>query len=396
MKNSIVFSGELQFLNLAELIQVLGTNASNGILRITSRYAEKPGFIYFKNGDLVDASNGSTTGVEAVYSLFGWTEGIFEFTLMDLDIEKNINQSRMQLILDGLRMLDDGKIIRLGPVSDVKKLAPDSQPGKPLIKGPLIDYMYVVDEEEFLDGDRIVEENKFGNWMWVILSGVVDIIRKTKQGPEVILKIGKGGFIGRLTSLIVRRDVRNATVVAVGNVQLGVLDLQRLSNEYSCMSNGFRNVVASLENRLDQVSDLYIGHGIPDNDFYDFIKGRDPFFLQGGRDARLFTITYGQAFVARNTPGGYIKLANLSEGDFIGNIPFHSIGHEPGAASVFGSNDLEVMPIDPGKLQKEYNDTPLIFKKIIEHTGNCIAVTTRLACDKQKSCLMNKNEKVEI
>ena len=355
MKNSIVFSGELQFLNLAELIQVLGTNASNGILRITSRYAKKPGFIYFNNGDPVDSSNGSLTGIEAVYSLFGWTDGIFEFTLMDLEIEKKINQSRMKIILDGLKMLDDGKIIRLGPVSDVQEFISDSRHSQPLIKGPLIDYMYVVDEEEFLDGDTIVEESKFGNWMWVILNGIVEIIRETPQGSEVILKVGKGGFIGRLTSFLVRRDTRSATVVAVGNVQLGVLDSQRLSSEYACMSNEFRNIVMSLENRLDQVTDLSIGPGRPDNDLYDFIKGKDPFFVQGERDTRLFTITHGKAFVIRNTPRGYVKFVNLSEGDFIGNIPFHSIGHEPGAASVFGSKDLEVMPIDTVKLQKEYN-----------------------------------------
>ena len=392
MKNSIVFSGELQFLNLAELIQVLGTNASNGILRITSRYAEKPGFIYFNNGDLVDSSNGSLKGIEAVYSLFGWTDGIFEFTLMDLKIKKKINQSRMKIILDGLRMLDDGQILRLGPVPDVQEILPESRHTQPLIKGPLIDYMYVVDEEEFLDGDTIVEESKFGNWMWVILNGIVEIIRETPQGSEVILRVGKGGFIGRLTSFLVRRDTRNATVVAVGNVQLGVLDSQRLSSECACLSNEFRNIVVSFENRLDQVTNLSIGSGRSDNDLYDFIKGKDPFFVQGEKDARLFTITHGKAFIIRNTPRGYVRFANLSEGDFIGNIPFHSIEHEPGSASVFGSKDLEVMPIDTGKLQQEYNGTPVIFKKIIEHIGNCISVTTKLACDKNNNCLMNKEQ----
>ncbi|MCD6185283.1 MAG: DUF4388 domain-containing protein, partial [Deltaproteobacteria bacterium] len=346
MKNSIVFSGELRFLNLADLIQLLGTNDSNGILRITSQYAKKPGFIYFKNGNLVDASNGSLNGVDAVYSLFGWSEGIFEFTLIDIEVNKKINQNRMEIILEGLRMLDDGKIIMLGPVSDEQDSAAGIQLTKPLVKGPLIDYMYVLDEEEFLDGAKIVEENKFGNWMWVILNGIVEIVKETPKGPEAVLKIGKGAFIGRLTSFFVRGDTRHATAVAEGNVQLGVLDSQRLSSEYVCMSSELRNIVMSLESRLDQVTDLSIGIGKSDNDLYDFIKGKNPFFVQGEKDTRLFTITYGKAFVIRKTLKGYIKLAILSEGDFVGNIPFHSIGHEPGAASVFGSKDIEVMPID--------------------------------------------------
>ncbi len=385
MQNSIVFSGELKFLNLAELIQTLGANGSNGILRITSRYVAKPGFIYFKNGEPVDASNGSLTGVEAVYSLFGWTEGVFEFTLMDLKLEQKIKQSRMKIILDGLRMLDDGKIIQPGPVADEQESIPGGHSGKPLIKGPHIDYMYVVDEEEFLDGETVIEEHKFGNWMWVILNGVLKVIKEGSQGPEVILRIGKGSFVGRLTSFLYRRGTRNASVVAEGDVQLGVLDSQRLFNEYACLSNEFKNIVASLESRLNQVTDLSMGINDSDNDLYAFIKDKDPFFVQGEKEARLFTITHGKAFVLRNTPGGYIKLATLKEGDFVGNVPFHSIGHEPADASVFGSKDIEVVPIDTGKLQKEYNDSPLIFKKIIEHIGNCIAVTTRLGCGKHKN-----------
>ena len=382
MKNSIVFSGDIKFLNLADLIQLLGTNNSNGILRITSQYAQKPGFIYFKNGNPVDASNGSLNGVDAVYSFFGWTEGIFEFTLIDIEVKKKINQNRMEIILEGLRMLDDGKIIMLGSFSDEQESVTDMHSTKPLIKGPLIDYMYVVDEEEFLDGSRIVEENKFGNWMWVILNGIVEIIKETPKGPEVVLRIGKGAFIGRLTSFFVRGNTRHATAMAKGNVQLGILDSQRLSSEYACISSGFRNIVISLESRLNQVTDLSIGIEKSDDNLYDFIKGKSPFFLQGEKDARLFTITYGKAFVIRKTLKGYIKLATLSEGDFVGNIPFYSIGHEPAAASVFGSKDIEIMPIDTAVLQKEYNNTPLIFKKIMEHLGNCIAVTTTVACDK--------------
>jgi len=385
MKNSIVFSGELGFLNLADLIQLLGNNNSSGILRITSQYAKRPSFIYFKNGDPVDASNGSLNGIDAVYSLFGWIEGIFEFTLIDIEVNKKINQNRMEIILEGLRMLDDEKIVILGTVANKQESIADKHSTKPLVKGPLIDYMYVVDEEEFFDGARIVEENKFGNWMWVILNGIVEIFKATHKGPELVLRIGKGAFIGRLTSFFVRGDTRHATAVAKGDVQLGVLDSQRLSSEYACMSSEFRNIVMSLENRLDQVTDLSIEIGKSDNDLYDFIKGKSPFFVQGEKDTRLFTITYGKAFVIHKTLKGYIKLATLSEGDFVGNLPFHSIGHEPGGASVFGSKDIEVMPIDTDVLQKEYNNTPLIFKKIMEHLGNCIAVTTTVACNKNKS-----------
>lgn len=382
MKNNIVLSGELQFLNLGDLIQLLGTYDSNGVLRITSQYAKNSGFIYFKNGDLVDAANGSLIGIDAVYSLFGWTEGTFEFIFFNIETEKKINQSRMEIILEGLRLLDDGSVIQLGPTLGEQDSVADWHSIKPLIKGPPIDYMYVLDEEEFSKGDTIVEENKFGNWMWVILNGLVEIIKETSQGKEVILRIGPGSFIGRLTSFLLFGDTRHATAVAVGNVQLGVLDSQRLSNECACMSNELKNIIMSLEKRLDQLTKMTITIGNCDNDLFDFIKSKDPFLEQGKKDARLFTITSGQAFVVRKISNGYVKLATLSKGDFVGHFPFYSIGHEPDAASVFVSKDIEIMPIDLKQIQKEYNDTSIIFKKIIEHTGNCISVTTKLACDK--------------
>ena len=117
MNKNIAFSGKLDFLDLGELLQILGTNISNGILCLTSKYSESPGLIYVNNGNPVDASNGSLSGMDALYSLFGWTDGKFEFSMEDVDKKNVINKNRMEIILDGARMLDDGKIEKLGAVS---------------------------------------------------------------------------------------------------------------------------------------------------------------------------------------------------------------------------------------------------------------------------------------
>ncbi len=164
MKKKNVFSGKLDFLNLGELLQILGTNNSSGILRITSKYADSPGLIYVSNGNSVDASNGSLSGMDALYSLFGWIDGEFEFCIKDVDKKNVINKNRMEIILDGTRMVDDGKIEKLGPVSFKEKSETDIGKNKPLplVKGPIVDYMYVIDEEEFFDGDEIVFEGNFG------------------------------------------------------------------------------------------------------------------------------------------------------------------------------------------------------------------------------------------
>ncbi|MBE9594706.1 MAG: DUF4388 domain-containing protein, partial [Proteobacteria bacterium] len=155
--NNVVLAGSLDFLNLGEVLQLLGSNGSTGILCITSKYARSPGLIYLLNGNPVNASADSLSGLEAVYSLFGWIEGDFEFTRDQVKTEKVIKKSRMEIILDSLSMLDDGVIKKLGPVT-FEKIS--DVPGKtatlPIIKGPLVDYIYVVDEEEFTDGQEIV------------------------------------------------------------------------------------------------------------------------------------------------------------------------------------------------------------------------------------------------
>ncbi len=82
-------SGDFNFLNLGELLQVLGSNGSTGILELRSKYVQTPGFIYFHNGNPIDAVNGLFSGLEAIHSLFGWSEAEFFFFETPLQREKD-------------------------------------------------------------------------------------------------------------------------------------------------------------------------------------------------------------------------------------------------------------------------------------------------------------------
>ena len=116
MAGSISFAGKLSFLNLGELMQLLGTTGGTGSLHITSLYASQPGVIYIQNGNPIDAVNGSKTGSDALFSLFGWIDGQFEFIQEDITCKKVITMSRMEIILDGLRLLGRGPDRGSGPV----------------------------------------------------------------------------------------------------------------------------------------------------------------------------------------------------------------------------------------------------------------------------------------
>ena len=384
-KNSDL-SGSLNFLNLGELLNLLGSNGSSGVLRINSSYASEPGRVYLDKGNPINATNGALSGHDAVFALFGWTEGQFEFTEEDVTCEKTITKSRMEIILDGLRLLDEGKIEKLGQATAPEKhLESPVISGKfPLIKGPLVDYSYIVDEEGFYDGDEIVQEGNHGDWIWVILEGTAEIVKQASNGPLKLLRIGDGAFLGSIGSLLSGGKVRSATVKSVGNVQLGMLDSQLLANELANVSADFKNMIISIDYRFRQIIDMAVKVNEQDKDLNGFIEGKKQLIKQGQNEERLFTIKEGEAFIARNTENGYVPLAHLKKGDFFGRIPFIDMGHEPYSASVFSSDDLKLTAVNAEKLQSEHEGLSSTLKNIIEHLATCISVTTLVTCEYQK------------
>ena len=386
MGSGVAFAGNLNFLNLGEILQLLGTNGASGVLRIISKLTSEPGLVYIEKGNPINAANGSLTGLEAIYALFGWIDGQFEFIQEDVACEKIINKSRMEIILDGLRMLDEGKIEKLGAATAKPK--PQESQAKsghlPLIKGPLVDYSYVVDEEVFYNGDEIVREGNHGNWIWVILEGTAEIVKESPGGPVRILRIGDGAYLGSVASLVVGNNVRSATVIAVGNVQLGMLDSQQLNSELASLSSDFRDLIKSLDLRLRQVTDMTVEIYNKSDKLKNFIKGKKPVIKQGQNEDRLFRIREGEAFIARETDNGHVPLTCLHKGDFFGKIPFLDMGHEPHSASVFASPNLKLSAVDTQKIQEEHEKISSTLKYIFDHLAACISVTALVACEFQK------------
>jgi len=375
------FAGNLNFLNLGELLQIFGTNGSTGVLKIKSKYTEEPGRMYFIKGELVNAEAGSKEGLAAALSLFGWTEGEFEFFTQNVKTKRAIQKSRMEITLDALRLLDDGQIEKLGPVTYAK--TSDESSGEdsliPVIRGPLVDYTYVVEEEDYNDGDRIVAEGKFGNWIWVVLEGMVEIVKETKQGPRKILRLTVGSFVGTLsTTMPGQYNVRTASVVAVGPVQLGLLDSQRLYSEYIKLSPLFKELILSLGNRMKQTTGMVVDVNSKNINVKTFLKGKKILIEEGAGYEDIVAITDGEAVVVRSTEKGPLPLMTLTAGDLLGRIPFVNTGHEPHSASVFVSKDFNSKKIDSEGIQKEYDRLSLTFKNMLENMGNCIAATTMI------------------
>jgi CRP-like cAMP-binding protein len=378
------FYGKLSFLNFGELLQVIGSSSATGTLRILSSVTSDTGVIAIEKGNPINASMGSLRGLDALFPLFGWTEGRFEFIQEAVVGERLIKKGRMEIILDGLKLLDEGKIpIQKQPPSRsviATPLAAEATQRKPdhppMIKGPIVDYTYVIDEESFYDGDEIIREGSHGNWIWVILEGAAEIRKATPNGPIRLLRVGDGAFLGSLSSFLKSEHVRSTTVVASGNIQLGMLDSQVLTREVVGLSPDFKSLIQSMDNRLGRVTAIGAQAYNRDSSFMRSLQNKKITIEQGQNEERLFSIRAGEVVVARHTTSGYVPLACLEKGDFFGHVPFLTIGHEPYEAAVFSSSDLKLASVDAKKIENEHRRLSGTLRNIIEHLAACISATT--------------------
>jgi len=378
MESNIVLSGNLKFIGLGELLQLLGGNVSTGILKLRRDNSDYPGIVYIVDGNPVNAETGNIKGLEALNRLFGWMDADYAFHDEPVTCEHLIKKSRMEIILDALRMVDDGEIEKVGISSEEpgSGRAAEEDSGLPVIKGSLIDYLYVVDEEEFSAGKEIVYQAKYGNWFWVILEGKVDVIRLLPEGKAPIARLSDGAFIGSIGSFMRKGSLqRSATVIAVTNVQLGVMDYDLLFKEYSELSLQLQTILASLDTRLRQVTTscakAVLNGPIPNSRRKDL----KVFNCQDNPDS-IYWIHTGEAVIVRKIGREYIELCVLGPNDFIGHIPFLNTSHEPHSASVYVSADFQYRSVAIMDVKKEYNRVSRTFKNLIQHTTQSISVTT--------------------
>ena len=383
MADNIVFSGSIHFLSLADVIQLLGGNNCTGILTLRSQYSSDMGAIYFIGGDPVNGSCGKLKGLEAVNALFGWTDGKYEFSEEQLSgINPVIKQSRMGIVMNALRLLDDGKIAKVGPdplnQKDREKTGSDGVKMDFVhpLKGPLLNYRYVMGEYSYKNGETIVKEGKYGKWMWVIYEGTVKITRQTSKGSITLARIGEGCFIGTIRALMHGDYSRNATAIAEGKVRLCILDAEPLQREYAALSENFKKILISLDNRLRLINDnaveAYIGGYSKELPKEKVVDDR----FQSNTD--LYIIRKGTVDIIGKGIKGDVNLMSLGSDDVFGKIPFMDFGHEPLSASVMTSNPFEAAILDSLELQKEYDNLSTTLKNFVLNAATNISMTTKL------------------
>jgi CRP/FNR family transcriptional regulator len=106
--------------------------------------------------------------------------------------------------------------------------------------------------KDYLDGEIIIRQGEEGDCMYVIQEGQVEVFQED-GGKEIHLaKAGEGEFIGEMA--IFEREVRSATVRALGNVRVLTVDKKNfLRRVHQDPSLAYR-LVQNLSHRIREMN----------------------------------------------------------------------------------------------------------------------------------------------
>ncbi len=376
MINNKALYGDLELIGFPDVLQLMGSISANGILTLTDSFGNNIS-IFFYQGDVVDAESSDLKGEKAFFEPFSWSEGTFSFEICDVSPEKRIQNSLTGLILQGLRLLDEGKLEKENDnFLSASKL--------PVLKGQFIDYAEIVDEEIFEKDELIVKEGRYGSWIWVILDGLVQFEKNIYYNNIPVFQVGRGGFIGSISSFSRGDRPRNASVRALSEVQLGVLDAQSLSKQYSAYSDLLKNYFISLDDRLKKITSAYAGL---------YASGRKKVLTRASLKEMILErfkqdspgiISSGNAELYIESDGNFLNLGSLSKGSIVGEIPFVE---KPKNYNFYISGDREfcMETFEKKVISREFANISDHVKKMVEFTGTSLsAVSWHLALNLKK------------
>ncbi len=104
----MALTGHLSDLSLSELIEFFCNQRKTGALKVL--YPQGHGYFYLQSGSVIDARIGVLRGIDAVYYALTLPNAKFEFSGSLEACERTINQPWTQVVLEGLRRLDEGVV----------------------------------------------------------------------------------------------------------------------------------------------------------------------------------------------------------------------------------------------------------------------------------------------
>lgn len=112
-------------------------------------------------------------------------------------------------------------------------------------------HSYIVEETTHSDRDVIMEEGSRGSWIYVILEGSAKVKKRTPKGMVTIDTLREGEVFGEMAFLQGGMSTRSASVIAAeGQVRVGLLDTEKLINDYEAVPSELKVLIRSLMLKL--------------------------------------------------------------------------------------------------------------------------------------------------
>jgi CRP-like cAMP-binding protein len=114
-------------------------------------------------------------------------------------------------------------------------------------------FLNIVLEETYEDGEIIFKEGNSGDWVYVVLSGAVEVSKATDGTRYVLSTLKPGDVFGELALIGAVR--RTATTRAIGRTVVGIIDRAFLDREFNKLSTDFRTVLVAMVERFIKTMD---------------------------------------------------------------------------------------------------------------------------------------------
>ena len=104
------FQGRIEVFGAPPLLQMCAQGRLTGLFTALAEDAQNTATLMgLRDGDIISATVGGTTGPEAVYAFLAWEKGSFKFTPGDPGEGQPLAQSVEHLLLEGCRILDESR-----------------------------------------------------------------------------------------------------------------------------------------------------------------------------------------------------------------------------------------------------------------------------------------------
>jgi len=104
------FQGRIEVFGAPALLQMCAQGGLSGLLTAFAEDESNTASVMgFRTGEIISATTGTASGVEAVYAYLAWQKGSFKFTPGDPGQGEPLAQSVEHLLLEGCRLLDESQ-----------------------------------------------------------------------------------------------------------------------------------------------------------------------------------------------------------------------------------------------------------------------------------------------